>query len=127
MPTDDINPMHKIGHGRGDDLERPPRANPIPRRSTMAYSFVEPREKTHVVESVPTVKDAPTTIQDVMTRLVEKDFDAWMRLPESVRKLMVTCPADFTLTASEGSVPNITHCGIEFSFDGGSWVLVGIK
>jgi len=114
---DDINPMHNIGYGRGDDA-------PPARRQTMAYSFVEPRDKVK-----PTVIDnGLTDMNRIMFELVEKDFNAWMSLPESVRKLMITCPADFTLIHTEEcSVPNIIHCGIEFAFDGGVWVLKDIK
>lgn len=102
MPTDDLNPMHKIGYGRGDDV--------VVRR-------VVPVESS----------DAATDIKKIMFELVEKDFDAWMQLPGSVRKLMIDCPADFTLTATESGIPNIIHCGIEFSFNGDAWVLVDIK
>lgn len=127
---DDSNPMHKIGYGRGDDAPQPVR------RMTAAYSFVEPRVEQKKPQ--PTVimdeplapvekKVTPTDMNKIMFELVERDFDAWMRLPDSVRKLMVTCPQDFTLHSTDGGVPHVIHCGVEFAFDGGVWTLVGIQ
>lgn len=70
---------------------------------------------------------ATTTMSSIMTELVEKDFDAWMRLPESIRRLMVASPADFTLINDGHNLPNVVYCSVEFAFDGGVWVVAGIQ
>lgn len=123
--SDDSNPMHKFGHGRGDH-------NP---KHTAAYSFVDPQRVIQVGDSKvePTqpmeAVDKPLTVRDVINRFIEADVQAWKALPPSVRDALLDRPQDFQLI---GSFPNragglgfsILYNGVVMKQDNaGTWVV----
>jgi hypothetical protein len=88
---DDSNPMHSIGHGRGDTPSSMPSV-----RKTAVYSFVEPR-KTESKNAIPAIEMKTLTVKDVIAQLIEKDIIAWKSLPKSVREALMERPAEFQI------------------------------
>jgi hypothetical protein len=74
--------------------------------------------------------DAPLVVNDVITKLIEKDLQAWLHLPKEVRLALVSRPSDFRFSkmASDTagvSAPVISYNGVSFvwSAGAGAWVL----
>lgn len=105
-------------------------------KPTMAYMFVPEAEarRRHGGGVAPTEEmpalPGPTTVQDIVTLLIEKEVSAWMALPKEVRDMMLTTPALFTIVQSKipGGMPHISYSGVELRWDGAdSWRLVTIR
>lgn len=86
----DDNPMHRIGHGRGDDHHV--QAMPI-RVLNKETSKVEPTQPMESVESL--------SVKDIVHRLVERNLQAWRNLPEKIRDRMLERPQDFQLVGAK--------------------------
>jgi hypothetical protein len=120
--SDDDNPMHKIGHGRGDDYSP---------RKTSAYSFVQPPEKKLEPTQPMQAVDVPLTVKDVISRLIEVDSVAWRGLPQSVKDALIERPQDFQFVPAPpkpGTTSLVTvsilYNGVVLRYDyNGSWVL----
>jgi len=88
--SDDDNPMHKIGHGRGDD-------------TLMQTTKIDTTVAMEVVEVL--------TVKDVIARLIEPHTQAWKDLPKSVRDAMLDRPQSFQLRVGIGAAPDIVYNG----------------
>jgi hypothetical protein len=75
----DSNPMHALGHGRGDD-HKP--------EKTETFSFA------HGAIEV-------FTVIDIVHRFIEQHLQAWLVLPESIRDRMLAHPQDFQFAAKK--------------------------
>jgi hypothetical protein len=119
---DDSNPMHRIGHGRGDDYSP---------RKTSAYSFVQPPEKkvepTQPMEAVAKA----LTVRDVITRLIEVDGAAWRGLPQSMKDALIERPQDFQFLPGSPKSGTTELVTVDILYNGvvlrytynGSWVV----
>lgn len=71
--------------------------------------------------SMPAVETA-LTVKELVSRLVEKDLQAWLAIPPRIRSLMLDRPADFTLGPptlpdKPGNVPTISYHGVKFRYN----------
>lgn len=118
MSNDDSNPMHRIGHGRGDDYSP---------RKTSAYSFVQPAEKkvepTQPMGAVP----ATLTVRDVIERLIGVNSVAWTMLPKSIQDGLIDRTQEFQLIGGYAGqadlTPDILYNGVVIHFNGAIWVV----
>lgn len=67
-----------------------------------------------------TIVDESLTVKDIVSRLIEKDLQAWLALPPRVRSLMLERPAEFTLVQSglpEKLLPTISYKGVKWRYN----------
>jgi hypothetical protein len=134
------NPMSSIGYGRGDDVAEEMRAEHThyatpPSRKTMAYSFVagtaHAPSKTLPSTNPVSPKNLPeASIESIVSELVEKHVTAWLTLPKTVRKLMLSDPSLFILVISEkaDTPPHIVYADVEFRYSpsADAWIITNI-
>lgn len=100
--SDDDNPMHKIGYGRGDDVV-------VDRIVNVGEAKMEP--------TVPMEAVTPLTIQDIIVKLIEPYTQAWKNLPRSVSNRMMQTPADFQFVSKFDLTPDILYHGVTFRYN----------
>lgn len=118
----DDNPMHRIGHGRGDDHHVQVMPIKVIDKGT---SNVEPTQPMEAMDQL--------TVKDIIHRLVERNLQAWRNLPEKIRDRMLERPQDFQLIGNknrkEGEFDyNILYNGTIWRYSGTAvmWVLQDI-
>ncbi len=104
---DDSNPMHRIGHGRGDDHVQimPARVVNVGERK------VEPTVPMHAVEVL--------TVKDIVHRLIERNLQAWKALPEKIRDAMMERPQEFHLIPTKN--PKAEDFDYSILYNGTIW------
>lgn len=135
------NPMHRIGHGRGDDSNMGHESVPNKPRVTQPYSVIDPNRIVNVGGSkvdptVPMHAVETLTIKDIVHRLIERNLQAWKALPEKIRDAMMERPQDFQLVGSkdfnsslkEGFDYDIMYNGTVWRYNsvGVNWVIANI-
>ena len=138
--SDDSNPMHRFGYGRGDDVSSQPPPPPKP-RVTQAYSMIDPSRIVNLGEpkvdptiAMHTVENL--TVKDLVHRLIERNLQAWKALPEKIRDAMMERPQEFQLignkeyisTSKENFDYDILYNGTVWRYSGAgvNWVISNI-
>lgn len=135
--NDDSNPMSGLGYGRGDETAAAVAAlnqtQPI-RRQTMAYSIVNEEEAKRRHGGTTSVKVSaipPTTVQDIVTQITEREINAWLAIPVNIRGMMLVNPELFTLIANEtypNDIPYFSMNGMVFKWNGDNqWYLIDYR
>ena len=80
------------------------------------------------------IVDPVLTVKEIVSRLIEKDLQAWTALPDRVRNLILDRPAEFTLGLpltpdKPGVVPTISYKGVKFRYNPNSvlWAIDDIS
>jgi hypothetical protein len=145
-----------LRYGRRDDSNMGHESVPA-RHKTVAYSFVDgkevpmtsrPAREMPAVQATPIVSvnaalapteemvavplpTKPLDVKAVVSNLIEKDIEAWKRLPTSVRDLMLKTPEKFSFYEFTGTgedlTPDIIYGGVRFRYENNMWRLYSIE
>ena len=68
----------------------------------------------------PLLCNTPTTVQEIVSTLIERNIKAWCALPVSVRVLMIDKPEQFLLVPSGKPIKD-GDCHVNIVFNGTIW------